>query len=115
MSPFVNEKIFIYTPCTLRGNVAAILADEVPFAGNDPRTIQSFLGWALKKSFSEITGHEPDGFVSIPAMEQLYSLCKKSVDNFVFEMIRDLGPQNIKEHIRYNLVLTYERLYVITY
>lgn len=115
MNPFANEKIFVYTPSSLRETVASVLADEIPFAGNDPRAAHKFLGWALQRAFLQMTGYEPDGFVSNQSMEDLYSLVSLSVERFMFAVINDLGPQNIKEHLRYNLVLTYERLYVITY
>lgn len=118
LSPFLNEKIFVYNPKELLETLRTNLNLEYPFYFNiiDGNNIfHDFMSWALKKSFSEVTGIDPEGFMRNSFCESIYNEHRFVIETFMFNVVRELGRITMDRNIKFNLVLTYERLYIITF
>ena len=114
-SPFLNERIHVFTPQLTVENIKASLAIDYPFIFNDWRVSHEFISWGMKKSFRDITGIPPDGFRENINHQSIYGGCRFLFESFMLSVVRDLGFKNVQEHFSFNLVLTHERLYIISY
>ena len=115
MNAFVKERLFMYSPLNVVDDATRYLKEEYPELGNNPVVAHDLLSWCFKKSFSDLSGLAVDGWTNDPAIEKYYSCINYYIDQFVFDMVQDIGIKFLKEEFRCNLVLTKERLILITY
>lgn len=113
LSCFSSEKIFIYNPKLLYETVQKNIEEE--FSYYDKDFVHNFISWGLKKSFIDLTGYRVDNFIFNETCEKVYAKYRNNFDRYMFSVVRDLGAHLFKEGLNFNLVLTYERFYIITY
>ena len=115
MNTCINEKIFVYTTSFLYDSVECNLRDEIPATCLNKAMLHDFLSWGIKHAFKEVTGFEPVGYSNNFKLEDLYQSCRYDFEKFIFTIVSVLGSLQLRTQLNFNLVLTYERLYVITY
>lgn len=115
MNTFENEKFFVFTPVFFMQNTVDNIRVSLPEIAGNREVIHSLLSWGLKKAFGTMTGMVVDGFYSDPLCERAYEALRYDFESYMLGVITELGNHLFKENLRYNLVLTYERLYVISY
>jgi hypothetical protein len=115
MSSFLNERIHVFAPTFLYGSVMGKLVEYYPIWGSDKHLVHDFFSWGVKKAFKDTTGFNVDDFKDDKVCQDIYNNYKHDFESFMFEAYREMGNHLFKESIRFNIVLTYDRLYIITY
>ena len=118
MSPLLKERMYILTPEILIHGITNAIATynlEHPLLAMGTNVIHDFIGWGLKKAFSDLTGFAVDSFVNDRICNRTYQNFKFDFEHYMFGVIQNIGVRQLTEDLRYNLVLTYNRLYLIAY
>jgi hypothetical protein len=118
MSPLLKERMYILTPEILVQGVMNGIAThnhENPLLSMGPQVAHDFIAWGLKKAFSDLTGYEVDSFANDPICSAFYSKFRFDFEHYMFGAIQDIGAHQLTGDLRYNLVLTYSRLYLIAF
>ena len=114
-SPFLNEKIFIYNVGEIFKEVSSIIKSDYGDVFLNKDILHDFISWSIKKSFMEITGIIPKDFKDSIECTSMYLAHRIKIDNIVFSIIQDIGIFARSYDLNINLVLTNERLYIITF
>lgn len=118
MSSLLKERLYVLTPEILVGCVKQEIVRlnlENPLLAMGPEIAHDFIGWGLRKAFSDLTGYSVDSFVDDPTCVEMYQRFKFHFEHYMFGVINDIGARQLTGDLRYNLVLTYNRLYLIAY
>lgn len=115
MASILNERIHIFNPQFLVESVKGKLIEDCRYWNQEPHILHDFFSWGIKKAFSDITGFAVDDFRDNPVCQNLYNNYKPDFEMFMFSAYREMGNYLFKDAFRFNLVLTHERLYVISY
>lgn len=115
MSSFLRERVHVFSPTFLYSGLMGKLTEEYPLWGADKHLVHDFISWGVKKAFSDVTGYIVDGFKDDNLCQDLYNNYKSDFETFMFDVYREMGNHLFKESLRFNIVLTYDRLFIITY
>lgn len=115
MSSFLRERIYVFSPVFLYSSVSGKLAKDYPDWAGNKLVVHDFISWSIKKAFMDITGFHVDGFREDVLTESFYSIYKQDFESFMFDVSREMGNHLSKDSLSFNIVLTYDRLYCITY
>jgi hypothetical protein len=118
MKQILREQFFILTPEVLVNGIKSAITQfnfENPLLAMGPDDAHTFIGWGLRKAFSDLTGYSVDSFKEDPACERFYNMFRRDFEHYMFGAISDIGARKLTWDYRYNLVLTHERLYLIAY
>lgn len=118
MSPLLKERIFVLTPEILIKGITDKIEQsnkENPMLVMGPVVAHDFIAWAIKKAFSDLTGCHVDSFSDNLECVRIYQTYKFDFEHYMFNVVSSIGAHQLTGDLRYNLVLTYERLYLITY
>ncbi len=113
-SPFLNEKIFIYNVGETIAEIKEVIKEEEDLVDNK-EVIQDFIVWAARKAFLDMTGIYPRDFINSLECESIYGRHKRIIDKLVFSAIQEIGIFSRSYDLQINIVLTHERLYIITF
>lgn len=115
MSSFLHERVHVFSPTFIYGSLMSKLKEEYPLWGQDKHLVHDFISWGVKKAFCDITGFNVDGFKEDKLCQDLYNNYKPDFETFMFDVYREMGNHLSKDSLRFNIVLTYDRLYIISY
>lgn len=105
----------MYSPKDLMLGIIQSMKRDYPLIAMSKDITHDFLGWGLKKAFSDLTGFRADGFVDNPVCQEIYRSYRYDFEHYMFAIINDIGARHLTGDLRYSFTLTYERLYIVAY
>lgn len=115
MFPNLREKIFIFSSQFIYENISIKLKEDFSYIGYDKNLTHDFITWGIKKAFSNTTGFSVTDFKDNRVCQEIYNNYKREFEKFIFSIHREMGNYANQNSNRYNLVITYDNLYIITY
>ena len=79
------------------------------------QNINDLLTWSFKNAFKNVSGFECRDFNTYANNYSAYSVISHLLESLMFRVMSQMHGQLLGSFTNFNIVLTYERLYVISY